>query len=559
MQVTSPPDMGIELSKAKNWNVLNEDPGRDVLWSRVNAAEAVPGVVTPLTAAFWKASNLLSMRRHVHRMGVLRAAEVFYPERPEDAPSGYFLGRVAGNIEFVRKLGDRLPGSSGDIIEKSIMGSLRPGVTSRKDRSRYPLIAFKLVWLLARLPREMHQHLDQTIAWWRSSVAALADSDYAHALRIFEEASNRRQLAVMDRQMIVAQLSPMAWSPLHKMGSSIGSEEDALAITSGLGGMVENEMLDELWRVAHGETDMSSFLARYGYMGPDGGELQSRSWREDIASLSATIRGYEGTPEAERPRARSAAAEAKFAEVEKRLLSKAGFSKQVQLRLAIWFCKRYLPLREVGKAAMFALSDVGRAAARRMGALLAGPAIEDPEDIFYLTPAELRSLASKTRNMRELVAERKALRAFYKQLDVPDVFTGKDIDAIWREIESRGSAKPLDKPVQADSAPNSTLRGVGVSKGIVRGRARVVLDPQRVTDFMRGDILVCHTTDPGWAPLFSIASAMVVDVGGMLSHSAIIARELGLPAVVNTRKGTRTIEDGSEITVDGSTGMVTIH
>nr|RAV90975.1 hypothetical protein DBT53_11880 [Aerococcus mictus] len=311
--------------------------------------------------------------------------------------------------------------------------------------------------------------------------------------------------------------------------------------------------------MAHGETDMSSFLARYGYMGPDGGELQSRSWRADIASLSATIRGYEGTPEAERPRARSAAAEAKFAEVEKRLLSKAGFSKQVQLRLAIWFCKRYLPLREVGKAAMFALSDVGRAAARRMGALLAGLAIEDPEDIFYLTPAELRGLGSKPWNMRELVAERKALRAFYKQLDVPDVFTGRDIDAIWREIESRGSAKPLDKPAQADSAPNSTLRGVGVSKGIVRGRARVVLDPQRVTDFMRGDILVCHTTDPGWAPLFSIASAMVVDVGGMLSHSAIIARELGLPAVVNTRKGTRIIEDGREITVDGSTGTVTIH
>ncbi|HEY4342939.1 MAG TPA: PEP-utilizing enzyme [Parvibaculum sp.] len=555
MQDTSPSHIDIELSRAKSWNVLNDNPGRDVLWSRVNAAEAVPGIVTPLTANFWRPALYISMRRHVHRMGVLRASEVFYAQRPEDAPSGYFLGRIAGNIEFIRMLADRLPGSSGDIIEKSIMGALRPGVTSRKDRSRYPLIAFKLLWLLARLPAEMHLHLKESLEWWSARVAELPSSDYARALSILKEAANERHLAIMDRQTIVAQLSPMVWSPLHKMGAKLGSEEDALAITSGIGGMVESRMLDELWRVAHGEIDMQSFLARYGYMGPDCGELQSRSWREDIASLSASLRGYEATPEAERPRARSDAAERKFAEISQRLLGKAGPLGRIQLRLAIWFCKRYLPLREVGKAAMFALSDIGRASARRLGELLEGDVVTDREDVFYLALDELEELATKKRDMRGVVSERKALRAFYKQVDLPDVFTGKDIEAIWAGLENR---KP-ENPAPSAAAAGQALHGVGVSKGIVRGRARVVLDPQRVTDFMRGDILVCHTTDPGWAPLFSIASAMVVDVGGMLSHSAIIARELGLPAVVNTRKGTRLIEDGAEITVDGSTGIVTFH
>src|SRR5262249_32793055 len=98
-----------------------------------------------------------------------------------------------------------------------------------------------------------------------------------------------------------------------------------------------------------------------------------------------------------------------------------------------------------------------------------------------------------------------------------------------------------------------------VSRGCYTGTARVVLDPGRVEGFRPGDVLVCTTTDPGWAPLFSLAGAMVVDVGGMLSHSAIIARELRVPAVVNTQDGTKGIPDGARVRVDGSTGEVVVE
>jgi phosphoenolpyruvate synthase/pyruvate phosphate dikinase len=86
----------------------------------------------------------------------------------------------------------------------------------------------------------------------------------------------------------------------------------------------------------------------------------------------------------------------------------------------------------------------------------------------------------------------------------------------------------------------------------------VVLDPREV-DLDDGEILVCKTTDPSWAPLFLVASALVIDTGGPMSHGAIVARELGVPCVINTVSGTRDIPDGARITVDGSAGTVVIH
>jgi pyruvate,water dikinase len=83
-------------------------------------------------------------------------------------------------------------------------------------------------------------------------------------------------------------------------------------------------------------------------------------------------------------------------------------------------------------------------------------------------------------------------------------------------------------------------------------------DPDDVAEFEPGDILVCETTDPSWVVLFQLAGAVVIDVGGAMSHGAIVARELGLPCVINTRTGTSVIADGDRIRVDGTAGRVDI-
>ena len=101
---------------------------------------------------------------------------------------------------------------------------------------------------------------------------------------------------------------------------------------------------------------------------------------------------------------------------------------------------------------------------------------------------------------------------------------------------------------------------MGASPGTVVGRARVVTDPAALVEPIGPDeVLVTRTTDPSWVTLFLTAGALVIDVGGALSHGVIIARELGIPCVIGTGDGTARIPDGAEVAVDGTTGRVTLR
>jgi pyruvate,water dikinase len=103
------------------------------------------------------------------------------------------------------------------------------------------------------------------------------------------------------------------------------------------------------------------------------------------------------------------------------------------------------------------------------------------------------------------------------------------------------------------------IKGQAASKGVVRGRARVLRDLGEAERLQPGEILVCATTAPPWTPLFAIAAAVVTDSGGVLSHSAICAREYAIPCVVATQVATEMIRDGSTITVDGTAGVVRLE
>jgi phosphoenolpyruvate synthase/pyruvate phosphate dikinase len=92
----------------------------------------------------------------------------------------------------------------------------------------------------------------------------------------------------------------------------------------------------------------------------------------------------------------------------------------------------------------------------------------------------------------------------------------------------------------------------------VEGTARIITDHAKAYELAEGEILVCELTDPGWTPYFEIAAAVVIDIGGPLSHGAIVARELGVPCVINTGNGTRRIPAGARVRVDGGTGTVNL-
>ena len=137
---------------------------------------------------------------------------------------------------------------------------------------------------------------------------------------------------------------------------------------------------------------------------------------------------------------------------------------------------------------------------------------------------------------------------------VPDVIDDPAIVMLWGITR-----ESLDTWLNADGdATSNELRGFAASSGVVEGPARVVKSVEEIARLRKGDILVCQVTNPTWAPVFQKIAGAVSDIGGSMSHAAIVAREYGLPAVVGTGTATSRIRDGQRIRVDGGRGVVTI-
>jgi pyruvate,water dikinase len=234
-------------------------------------------------------------------------------------------------------------------------------------------------------------------------------------------------------------------------------------------------------------------------------------------------------------------------EIERRILAALPWVARPAGARLIRLAARSIPLRGIAKDAYLQATDVIRASARRIGGLLAESGLLDaPDDVFFLTDTEIRGLADGTfpADSRALVARRRERYEHYKELDLPNTWVGDPTPV-----------PAADDP--RDDEHSNTLTGVGVSPGVVEGSARVITDPS-FDDVEPGEILVAPSTDPSWASIMFLSSALVVDIGGALSHAAIVARELGVPCVVNTVTGTRVIRTGDHIRVDGAGGVVTI-
>ena len=182
--------------------------------------------------------------------------------------------------------------------------------------------------------------------------------------------------------------------------------------------------------------------------------------------------------------------------------------------------------------------DGGRAAARELGRLhVAAGRLDEVDDIFSFTMDEVQELPD---NARDVVAFRQGRREHYRALTLPVTFTGAPV------------------PIERTPAVDDVVTGAAASPGHAEGIANVIIDPDAATPLEEGEILVCRFTDPSWTPLFLLASALVIDIGGPTSHGAIVARELGVPCVIGTGNGTLSIGSGDRIAVDGSTGQVKI-
>ncbi|HTD42397.1 MAG TPA: PEP-utilizing enzyme, partial [Mucilaginibacter sp.] len=175
--------------------------------------------------------------------------------------------------------------------------------------------------------------------------------------------------------------------------------------------------------------------------------------------------------------------------------------------------------------------------------LAATSVISKKEDIYYLTFQEFRELVRTRKLDHTIITKRKDEHRFNEKLTPPRVITS--------------DGEIITGAYKRENLPAEAIAGLAVSSGIAEGRARVILNMEDA-DLEDGDILVTSFTDPSWTPLFVSIKGLVTEVGGLMTHGAVIAREYGLPAVVGVENATRLIKDRQRIRVNGTDGYVEI-
>ncbi|MFS0777596.1 phosphoenolpyruvate synthase [Neobacillus sp. 3P2-tot-E-2] len=221
-----------------------------------------------------------------------------------------------------------------------------------------------------------------------------------------------------------------------------------------------------------------------------------------------------------------------------------GIAKVKETKRTISTLRNFIGYREYPKYGMMNRYFVYKQALlKEAEQLLQTGVIHQEEDIYYLTFEELHEVVRTNKLDYNIISKRKNEYKFYEKLSPPRVITSDG------EIIT-GQYKRENLPAQA-------IVGLPVSSGVIEGRARVILNMEDAT-IEDGDILVTSFTDPGWTPLFVAIKGLVTEVGGLMTHGAVIAREYGLPAVVGVENATKLIKDGQRIRVNGTDGYIEI-
>lgn len=323
-------------------------------------------------------------------------------------------------------------------------------------------------------------------------------------------------------------------------------------VTEALHHAKENDFFESLLELEGGQEVLeaiTAFLDRYGMRCPGEIDITRRRWAERpsaiITLLLSHIKNFE--PGESKRKFEEGLKEALNKEVELISRLKAlpeGEEKARQTQLRIRLIRDLTGYREYPKYFMICRYFIYKQALLKEAARLVGEGIlKDKEDIYFLSFEELREVVGTKKLDFEIIRKRKAEFQIYEKLKPSRVMTSE--------------GEMIAGAYGRDSIPAGALVGLPVSSGVVEGRARVILSMEDA-DLEEDDILVTTFTDPSWTPLFLSIKGLVTEVGGLMTHGAVIAREYGLPAVVGVVDATRLIKDGQRIRVNGTEGVVDI-
>jgi phosphoenolpyruvate synthase/pyruvate phosphate dikinase len=314
----------------------------------------------------------------------------------------------------------------------------------------------------------------------------------------------------------------------------------------------DDNFLDELVTFAGGkETQdaLSAYLNKYGMRGVGEIDITRPRWSEKPTALVplilSNIKNFapgESKRRFEQGRQEALQKEQEVLDCLQQLPD--GEQKAQETKRMISLVRNFIGYREYPKYGMISRYFVYKQALlKEAEQLVQANVLHEKEDIYYLTFEELRAVVRTNKLDYQIISKRKDEYTFYEKLTPPRVLTS--------------DGEIIAGKYKRENLPAAALVGLPVSSGVIEGRARVIFNMEDA-DLEEGDILVTAFTDPSWTPLFVSIKGLVTEVGGLMTHGAVIAREYGLPAVVNVENATRLINDGQRIRVNGTEGYVEI-
>jgi len=314
----------------------------------------------------------------------------------------------------------------------------------------------------------------------------------------------------------------------------------------------DEDFLDKLPSLTGGREARDAilvFLHKYGMRCVGEIDITRPRWSEYPTTLVplilANIKNFApGAGEQRFEQGRQEALEKELEVLERLRKLSDGALKADETKEKIDLVRTFIGYREYPKYGMVSRYFVyKRALLEEADRLVHARVLRDREDIFYLTFQEIPEVVRSRQVDDELIRERKGAFTSYQTLSPPRVLTsdGEVVAGKYHRVD----------------VPTGALIGLPVSRGTIEGRARVIVDLADA-DLEPGDILVTAYTDPSWTPVFLLIAGLVTEVGGLMTHGAVIAREYGLPAVVGVEQATRLIRDGQRIRVNGTDGYVEI-
>lgn len=533
--------------------------------TRVSSYEAFPGVTLPLDLTSVALVNDQCIRRQLRDLGIKTI------DPPWLLACRTHQGRVYVNLSWILWVGDLLPGTDAGDMEQQLFGQhipfevTRPRVTRRErwlralnlprfatmmglavlscknrlsryltEREQTDFDSLGLDRLAERIDTELSELIRASDWHTRGSLVSMemigllnnlvGEEKARHIIPIISDVGEVESAAPAKRIRELAALAKSRHGAIHDQLKNADSPWQTLAD-------IDGELHKEL----------SAVVTRYGYRSVAEFVVSAPSWADDPTPVMDAFLGLlraDGPAATDRTQARL--------DAHKRLLEGLGPLKRLIADLLVRGARIGARTRERTKAGLIVRVDIVRRLCRAIARRLVEAGRIDREgDLYLLTLDEVRAaLGGTEQDLAATIATRKqTVEALKAMPEPPELIYGH---------------QPV-KVADVDERDGQTiLKGLGVSGDAVEGIARVITSTDQLDTFEPGEILIAQYTDAGWTPYFTLASAVVVETGGLLTHTSVVSRELGLPAVVNVRDVTTRVKTGDRLRVDPDRGEVTL-